>query len=121
MFTGIIEEIGTIENIRRGANSAVLTIGAETVLSDCHVGDSIAVNGICLTVTGFTPRAFTADAMHETLDRTSLRMLRPGSPVNLERAMAANGRFGGHIVSGHIDGVGTIAGIRRDDNAGSTP
>ncbi|MBQ4308915.1 MAG: riboflavin synthase [Lachnospiraceae bacterium] len=117
MFTGIIEEIGTIENIRRGANSAVLTIGAETVLSDCHVGDSIAVNGICLTVTGFTPRAFTADAMHETLDRTSLRMLRPGSPVNLERAMAANGRFGGHIVSGHIDGVGTIAGIRRDDNA----
>ena len=117
MFTGIIEEIGTIENIRRGTNSAVLTIGAETVLSDCHVGDSIAVNGICLTVTGFTVRAFTADAMHETLDRSSLGALKTGSKVNLERAMAANGRFGGHIVSGHIDATGTIRSIERDDNA----
>ena len=117
MFTGIIEEIGTIQGIRRGANSAVLTIGADVVLSDVHVGDSIAVNGICLTVTSFTAKAFTADAMHETLDRTSLKMLRQGSPVNLERAMAANGRFGGHIVSGHIDGVGTIASVKRDGNA----
>ncbi|MCR5537655.1 MAG: riboflavin synthase [Lachnospiraceae bacterium] len=117
MFTGIIEEIGSIKDIRRGANSAVLTIAADTVLSDVHVGDSIAVNGICLTVTGFTRNTFCADAMHETLDRTSLKMLRQGSPVNLERAMAAGGRFGGHIVSGHIDGTGTISSVRRDDNA----
>ena len=117
MFTGIIEEIGTIKNIKRGSASAVLTIAAATVLEDVHLGDSIAVNGVCLTVTSFGRNQFTADVMHETLNRSSLGMLRPGSHVNLERAMKADGRFGGHIVSGHIDGTGTISDISRDDNA----
>ena len=117
MFTGIIEEIGTIESIRRGAHSAVLTVNAEKILSDIHLGDSIAVNGICLTATAFTKHSFTVDVMHETLNRSSLAGLTPGAPVNLERAMAANGRFGGHIVTGHVDGVGTISKVERDDNA----
>lgn len=117
MFTGIINEVGTLRGIRRGANSAVLTIGASTVLEDVHLGDSIAVNGVCLTVTSFTPVEFTADVMHETLNRSALGSLRPGSPVNLERAMRADGRFDGHIVAGHIDGTGTVASIQKDDNA----
>ncbi len=117
MFTGIVEEIGAIRRVARGAKSSVLTIGAQTILADVALGDSIAVNGVCLTVTSFTQEAFTADVMHETLNRSSLGTLRPGSSVNLERAMAANGRFGGHIVSGHIDGTGTVSEIRRDDNA----
>ena len=117
MFTGIVEELGTIRSIRRGAASAVLSIGAEAVLSDLRIGDSVAVNGVCLTATGVDGSGFTADVMHETLRRSSLGALGPGSRVNLERAMAADGRFGGHIVSGHIDGTGTIAERRRDDNA----
>lgn len=117
MFTGIINEVGTLQGIQRGANSAVLTIGAKTILEDVKLGDSIAVNGVCLTVTSFTPSQFTADVMHETLNRSALGALRPGSAVNLERAMRADGRFDGHIVAGHIDGTGTIASIRRDDNA----
>ena len=117
MFTGIVEELGTIRSIRRGAASAVLSIGAEAVLSDLRIGDSVAVNGVCLTATGVDRSGFTADVMHETLQRSSLGALGPGSRVNLERAMAADGRFGGHIVSGHIDGTGTIAERRRDDNA----
>lgn len=117
MFTGIVEEMGTIRQIQRGRASAVLTIGAHKVLEDAHIGDSIAVNGICLTVTSLGGGAFTADVMHETLRRTSLSGLAPGSRVNLERAMAADGRFGGHIVSGHVDGVGIVDEIRRDDNA----
>ena len=117
MFTGIVEEIGTIRSIRRGAHSSALTIGADVVLGDLKVGDSVAVNGVCLTATALLDGAFTADVMHETLDRSSLGALAPGSHVNLERAMAADGRFGGHIVSGHIDGTGTILSLRRDDNA----
>ena len=117
MFTGIINEVGTLQSIRRGANSAVLTIGATTVLEDVNLGDSIAVNGVCLTVTSFTSTQFTADVMHETLNRSALGALRPGSSVNLERAMRADGRFDGHIVAGHIDGTGVIASIQRDDNA----
>ena len=117
MFTGIVEELGTIRSIRRGAASAVLSIGAEAVLSDLRIGDSVAVNGVCLTATAVDGTGFTADVMHETLRRSSLGALAPGSRVNLERAMAADGRFGGHIVSGHIDGTGTIAERRRDDNA----
>lgn len=117
MFTGIVEELGTVRSIRRGTCSAVLSIGAELVLSDLKIGDSVAVNGVCLTATGKDNGGFTADVMHETLDRSSLGTLTPGSPVNLERAMPANGRFGGHIVSGHIDGTGTITAARRDDNA----
>ena len=117
MFTGIVEEMGTLRAIRRGAHSAVLSIGAETVLADLKIGDSVAVNGVCLTATSVDGHGFTADVMHETLNRSSLGALVPGSPVNLERAMAAGGRFGGHIVSGHIDGTGTITETRRDDNA----
>ena len=117
MFTGIVEEIGTIRAVRRGSHSAEMTIGAELILSNLKIGDSIAVNGVCLTATGKDPGGFTADVMHETLNRSSLGTLVPGSRVNLERAMAAEGRFGGHIVSGHIDGTGTITNIRRDDNA----
>ena len=117
MFTGIVEEMGVLRSVRRGAHSAVLSIGAETVLSDLKIGDSVAVNGVCLTATTVDAGGFTADVMHETLDRSSLGALVPGSPVNLERAMAANGRFGGHMVAGHIDGTGTITARRQDDNA----
>ena len=117
MFTGIVEELGTIRAVRRGTASAVLSIGASEVLSDLKIGDSVAVNGVCLTATSFSPTGFTADVMHETLNRSSLGALTVGSRVNLERAMAADGRFGGHIVSGHIDGTGTITAIRPDDNA----
>ena len=117
MFTGIVEEVGTIKNIKRGQHSAVLTIQAKTVLEETRIGDSIAVNGICLTVTRLFPDGFSADVMHETLNRSSLAGLAAGSVVNLERAMPANGRFGGHIVAGHVDGVGHIANIRRDDTA----
>lgn len=117
MFTGIIEEVGKIKGIKKGAASAVLTIEAIKVLEDVSLGDSIAVNGVCLTVTSFTGKEFTADVMHETISRSSLGALRSGSPVNLERAMKADGRFGGHIVSGHIDGTGRITDIKRDDNA----
>lgn len=117
MFTGIIEEIGTITAIRRGQHSAVLEIQARTVLENTKIGDSIAVNGVCLTVTALRPRGFCADVMHETLNRSTLSRLSISSRVNLERAMPALGRFGGHMVAGHIDGTGTIAHIRRDDTA----
>ena len=118
MFTGIIEETGKIKSVTIGSASAVLTIEASKVLEDVSDGDSIAVNGVCTyTVTSFTDRYFTADVMHETLDRSSLGTLRSGSTVNLERAMKADGRFGGHIVSGHIDGTGIVTDIKRDDNA----
>lgn len=117
MFTGIVEEVGCVERVQRGARSAVLSIKASRVLEDVHIGDSIAVNGVCLTVTDFDSRGFRADVMPETIDRSSLAGLSSGSPVNLERAMAANGRFGGHIVAGHVDAVGTIMRLRRDDNA----
>ncbi len=117
MFTGIIEEVGRIRAIERQAVSARLTVAASKVLSDVHLGDSIAVNGVCLTVTSFGRDYFCADIMHETLNRSSLGALGVKSPVNLERAMLAGGRFGGHIVSGHIDGTGTIRDVRRDGNA----
>lgn len=113
MFTGIIEEMGTIENIAKGAHSAVLTINARKILEDVHIGDSIAVNGVCLTVTSFDHERFTADVMHETLNRSALAQCKRKSPVNLERAMSANGRFGGHIVAGHVDATGQIAGASR--------
>ncbi len=117
MFTGIIEEKGMISRIMKTASQAILTIKAKKVMEDIHIGDSIAVNGICLTVTSFSANEFQADVMHETLDRTSLKMLKPGSSVNLERAMAAGGRFGGHMVSGHIDGTGRITDIKEDSLA----
>lgn len=114
MFTGIVEEMGCVKSVQQGSVSSFIEIKAETVLSDAHIGDSIAVNGVCLTVTDITVDSFRADVMNETLKRSSLGTLRQGSFVNLERAMSANGRFGGHIVSGHIDGTGTIADIKKD-------
>lgn len=116
MFTGIVEEIGTVKKIARG-QKAYLEIQADKIFSDIHIGDSIAVNGVCLTVTGFSGKIFTADVMNETFSRSSLGSLKTGSHVNLERAMSANGRFGGHIVSGHIDGTGKITNIKKDGNA----
>ena len=117
MFTGLIEEVGTIQNVRRGARSCVLTIGCKKVLEGSQIGDSIAVNGVCLTVTSMGGSYYTADVMAETMNRSSLGQLSTGAKVNLERAMPANGRFGGHIVSGHIDGTGTVQSIEPDDNA----
>lgn len=117
MFTGIVEEIGTVKKIQKGQHSAILVIQAERILEDMKVGDSIAVNGVCLTVTAFGLDGFHADVMHETLNRSALTGLKSGSHVNLERAMPANGRFGGHIVAGHVDGTGKIIKIRQDDTA----
>ena len=117
MFTGVIEEVGTIQSIHKGDRSAVLGIGCKTVLEGTKIGDSIAVNGVCLTVTSMSDQGYTADVMAETLHRSSLGTLGKNSRVNLERAMAADGRFGGHIVAGHIDGTGTIQHIRKDDTA----
>ena len=117
MFTGIIEEVGKIDEIKRNGQSVSLTIQAKKVLEDIKEGDSIAVNGICLTAAAFTDHSFTADVMHETLNRTALCSLRTKSPVNLERAMPASGRFGGHIVAGHVDGTGVISRIEKDSNA----
>lgn len=114
MFTGIVEETGCIRSVQRGTVSSFIEIKAEKVISSTNIGDSIAVNGVCLTVTDLTGDTFRADVMNETLSRSSLGSLRPGSLVNLERAMAVDGRFGGHIVSGHIDGTGTITDIKRD-------
>jgi riboflavin synthase len=110
MFTGIIEEVGTV--ISKEATS--LKIEAKTITSDVHTGDSIAVNGTCLTVTKYTSTDITLDVMNETYSRTALGNLKKGAKVNLERAMAANGRFGGHIVSGHIDGTGRIEEYKND-------
>ena len=117
MFTGIIEEVGTLLATRKASKSESLTIEAPYVLQDAKVGDSIAVNGICLTATSISGNTFTADVMAETMRRTSLGTLHTGSKVNLERAMAAGGRFGGHIVSGHIDGTGVITEYTREENA----
>jgi riboflavin synthase len=114
MFTGIIEEVGTVKAVQHSGNNSFIRIEAKKVLEDIHLGDSIAVNGVCLTVTHFDSTTFQADVMNETLHRSSLGSLTSGSPVDLERAMSANGRFGGHIVSGHIDGTGTISDIRND-------
>lgn len=108
MFTGIVEELGEIREIHREADSITLTIRATTVLDDVHHGDSIAVNGVCLTVVEFGDDFFTADLMQETLDRSSLGQVEVGSKVNLERATAVGQRLGGHIVQGHIDGTGEV-------------
>ena len=118
VFTGIVEEVGTVTAVDRGRCSAVLTIRAETVLEDARVGDSIAVNGVCLTASSFPrPQVFAADVMPETFRRSNLGGLRPGDAVNLERALPADGRFGGHIVAGHIDGTGTVLRVRPEGNA----
>lgn len=117
MFTGIIEEIGTIKGIRRGNRSVVVEIGAAKVLEDTKVGDSIATNGVCLTVTALGNGGFTADVMPETMERSNLGSLKPGDRVNLERALCLNSRLGGHMVAGHIDGTGRIIDRVKDENA----
>lgn len=117
MFTGIIEEIGKVRHVCSGAVCGEIDIEASRVLEGTKLGDSIAVNGVCLTVTRIHGRGFAADVMPETLRRSNLGGLRAGAGVNLERAMAAGGRFGGHMVSGHIDGVGMLSGQSREGNA----
>lgn len=117
MFTGIVEEVGTMQGVRMGTTSGKIHLKASKVLEGTQLGDSIAVNGVCLTVTNMTADGFTADVMPETLRRSNLGQLRSGDPVDLERAMAADGRFGGHLVSGHIDGTGIITQLRREGNA----
>ena len=117
MFTGIIEEKGTVVSLDKTTDKAKLTIKGNMIFSDLKPGDSVAVNGVCLTADDISGDTFTADVMNETFGRTNFSMLKAGSHVNLERAMSAQGRFGGHIVSGHIDGIGTIAGISNDGNA----
>lgn len=111
MFTGIVEELGEVVRLTEaGPDSALLAVRGPLVTSDAQHGDSIAVNGVCLTVVDVADGVFTADVMGETLHRSSLGVLRPGDPVNLERAAALGSRLGGHLVQGHVDGVGEIIG-----------
>ena len=117
MFTGLVEELGKIKSITKGTKSARLTIEGQVVLQDVKLGDSIAVNGTCLTVVEYTQRSFTADVMPETVKSTVLAELKPGDAVNLERTLRLGDRLGGHIVSGHVDGVGVIRSKERSDNA----
>ena len=117
MFTGIIEETGTVKEVVSAGTRGEISLAAKTVLEGTKIGDSISVNGVCLTVIRMNSAGFTADVMPETLRRSNLGSLRRGDKVNLERAMAADGRFGGHIVSGHIDGTGIITGYRKESNA----
>lgn len=117
MFTGLVEELGRVKAITSGSKSVRLTITAKKVLSDVKLGDSIAVNGTCLTVVDFGDNWFTADVMPETVRRTAIAKFKLGDVVNLERTLALGDRFGGHIVSGHIDGVGIIRDMHKDDNA----
>lgn len=117
IFTGIIEELGVVKSIAINGASGCITIKAKKVLEGTQLGDSIAVNGTCLTVTSINSDGFSADVMAETVRRTSLSQVGKGDLVNLERAMILNGRFGGHIVSGHIDGTGTITKYTKEENA----
>ena len=117
MFTGIVEEMGTVRRLNQAPNRCELELTASKVLEGTAIGDSIAVNGVCLTVVRMGEDHFTADVMPETLRRSNLGQLKTGSKVNLERAMAADGRFGGHIVAGHIDGTGTIRSMQPEGNA----
>ena len=117
MFTGIVEEIGAVRTVVSGSEWGSLSIGARQVLEDTRRGDSIAVNGVCLTVTALSRDGFTADVMAETLRRSNLGALKVGEAVNLERALAANGRFGGHIVSGHVDNLGEIVNTKQEGSA----
>ena len=117
MFTGIVEEMGTVRRLNQSPNRCELELSATKVLEGTQIGDSIAVNGVCLTVIRMDKDHFTADVMPETLRRSNLGQLKTGSKVNLERAMAADGRFGGHIVAGHIDGTGTIRSMQPEGNA----
>ncbi|GMK46280.1 riboflavin synthase subunit alpha [Paenibacillus glycanilyticus] len=117
MFTGLIEEVGTLRRVKKQGEAMVLTVEASKVTEGVALGDSISVNGVCLTVIAFDRTSFDADVMPETYRKSNLHQLRPGQDVNLERAMMAGGRFGGHIVQGHVDGVGVITGRETDANA----
>jgi len=117
MFTGIVEEIGRMRRIGKQGQAMVLTVEASKVLEDVHLGDSIAINGVCLTVIAFDGASFTVDVMPETFRKTTLRHMQPGTSVNLERAMPATGRFGGHIVQGHVDTPGRIVSRHNEENA----
>ena len=117
MFTGLVEEIGTIQSVLKGTKSAKLVIRAHKILEGVQLGDSIAVNGVCLTVTDFTSHSFSLDVMAETIRRSNLKNLVSGSTVNLERALRLGDRLGGHLVSGHIDGIGLIQAFEQEDNA----
>jgi riboflavin synthase len=108
MFTGIVEELGEVTDVEHLAETARLTVRGALVTADIAHGDSIAVNGVCLTVTDTAQSTFTADVMAETLNRSALGALEPGSPVNLERSLRVGDRLGGHMVQGHVDGVGTV-------------
>jgi riboflavin synthase len=116
MFTGIVEELGTVEAVEHQDDALRLTIRAATVLDGTGLGDSISVNGCCLTVAGRTETTWTADVMQETLDRTGLAGVAPGDRLNLERAVTVDKRLGGHIVQGHVDGVGTLLGRRPSEH-----
>ncbi|KOP80867.1 riboflavin synthase subunit alpha [Lysinibacillus sp. FJAT-14745] len=117
MFTGIVEDIGTLKTMQRDRLSMKITVISKKMVEDVKLGDSIAVNGVCLTVIHFNEQELTMDVMPETVSATNLQQLAVGDPVNLERAMSANGRFGGHFVSGHVDGVGKIVRKRPLANA----
>jgi riboflavin synthase len=117
MFTGIVEDLGKVKSMKSGPNSMQLTLESKKIVEDIHLGDSIAVNGVCLTVISFSNELFTVDVMPETVKSTSIQSLQIGHAVNLERAMPANGRFGGHFVSGHVDGTGVILRKRKVENA----
>lgn len=117
MFTGIIEEVGHVVSAQHNAQSMRLTIAGDVIFKDMNIGDSISVNGVCLTVTSFVGKQFVADVMPESVNMTTFSKFSSGQPVNLERAMAANGRFGGHMVAGHVDGQGRIRQIRKLDNS----
>ncbi|MDR3589791.1 MAG: riboflavin synthase [Negativicutes bacterium] len=117
MFTGLVEELGKVKTVVKGAMSVRLTVSARTILGDVKLGDSIAVNGTCLTVVDYSDSWFTADVMPETVDRTALAGLKAGDSVNLERTLRVGDRLGGHIVNGHVDGVGTIRSKQQRDNA----
>lgn len=117
MFTGLVEELGEILKVQRGPDSAKLLIKANQVLKDIKLGDSIAVNGVCLTAVEYSHDMFTAEAMAETLAKTNLKYLQAGSKVNLERALRLSDRLGGHLVSGHVDGIGTIRKQTKHDIA----
>jgi riboflavin synthase len=116
MFTGIVEELGEVVGVEHLAEAARLIVRGPRVTADVAHGDSIAVNGVCLTVTGRAEATFTADVMAETLNRSSLGALQPGSPVNLERSLRVGDRLGGHMVQGHVDGVGTVLSRVRDEH-----
>ncbi|KAA9007413.1 riboflavin synthase [Paenibacillus spiritus] len=117
MFTGLVEEVGSLRGVSSGGEMMVLSIAAKRIMGDLKIGDSVAVNGVCLTATSISEGHFTVDVMPQTYRHTTLKELRAGSRLNLERAMAAGGRFGGHIVQGHVDGTGIIRGMKRDQNA----